>query len=121
MFKKSLFITAAALLTLITVTLSSGAVPDAQAARSKRAAKYTWQIKGKANINNATVTKLRCLPGIGAAKARSIVTHRRKKPFTSLAQLRSIRGIGKKLFARIRPYISLSGETTITRKRVRRR
>ena len=106
-----------ALLTLI--SLMVGGVTPAAAKRRKRK-KYTWVVSGKANINNASVKKLRCLPGIGTSKAKAIVAHRRRKPFTSLSQLRAIRGIGKKLFGRIRRYVTLKGATTIARKRMRR-
>ncbi|MBU1535345.1 helix-hairpin-helix domain-containing protein [Myxococcota bacterium] len=109
-----------ALFTLFTLLLAGTTAQDADAARKRRSGKYQWVVKGKVNINHGSATKLRCLPGIGAKKAQSIVTLRSRKPFTSLTQLRSIKGIGKKLYARILPYITLSGETTISKTRVRR-
>ncbi len=120
MFRKAL-ITTTALFSLITLFVAGTASSDADAARRRRGvSKYQWVVKGKVNINRGNISKLRCLPGIGASKARAIVARRVNKPFTSLSQLRAIKGIGAKLYSRILPYVSLSGETTISKTRVRR-
>ena len=60
------------------------------------------------------------LPGLGRAKASAIVARRTQRPFAKVRELRSIRGIGKKLLARISPYVSLKGKTTLVRRRVKR-
>ncbi|HEV2105361.1 MAG TPA: helix-hairpin-helix domain-containing protein [Candidatus Eisenbacteria bacterium] len=46
------------------------------------------------------------MPGIGPVLARRIVEHRREHgPFRSPEELRAVRGIGPKLYARLRPYL----------------
>jgi competence protein ComEA len=71
------------------------------------------QLQGQLNMNTATEQQWQLLPGIGPATAAKIVAYRQRRPFRSLPQLMRIKGIGRKTFARIRPYLSLTGETTL--------
>jgi comEA protein len=60
------------------------------------------------NVNTATRTKLRTLPGIGAVLAGRIVDHRTTNgPFRSVEQLRNVRGIGDTLLASIRERVTV--------------
>jgi competence protein ComEA len=70
--------------------------------------------QGVVNINEATAEQLELLPGIGPARARTILDHRKAHPFKRVEELTRIKGIGKKTFARLRPLITLSGPTTLT-------
>lgn len=46
----------------------------------------------KLNINKATAKDLMKIKGINAAKARAIVSYRKKHPFTSTAELSKVKG-----------------------------
>lgn len=61
------------------------------------------------NINTATVQELDTLPGIGAAKAQSIVDYRTKNgPFKSVDELDKVKGIGPALLEKLKPEVTLS-------------
>ena len=48
------------------------------------------------------------LPGIGASKADSIINHRNQNgKFTTIEQLKDVKGIGDSIFERIKEYIKL--------------
>lgn len=73
--------------------------------------------EGKVNINKAGVEQLALLPRIGPAVAQRIVDFREENgDFKSAEDLMMVRGIGEKTFERLAPYVSLSGETTLTEK-----
>jgi len=91
------------------------------AVAKKRSRKYKWIVKGKVNINTGSIKKLSFLPGIGRKKAKRIIAYRSKRRFNNVVQLRKIKGIGRKLLARIRRYVTTSGETTISRRKIKRR
>jgi competence protein ComEA len=71
--------------------------------------------EGTVNINDASAGELEELPGIGPAKARAIVEHRRGHPFHKVDDLVRVKGIGRKTFGRLRPYITVVGPTTLKR------
>jgi competence ComEA-like helix-hairpin-helix protein len=67
-------------------------------------------IKGKVDINQATVQELAKLPGIGKKKAEAIVTYRNEKGhFSSVEDLLKIEGIGKKTLEKIRDSLTVAG------------
>jgi competence protein ComEA len=69
------------------------------------------------NINTADVGKLSFLPRVGPAVAERIVDYRKENgPFKSAEDLMHVRGIGEKTYALLKPYIALSGETSLTEK-----
>jgi len=60
------------------------------------------------NLNQADVTTLIALPGIGPALAERIIAHRRRGgPYTRLDDLTQVRGIGPALVERLRPWVQL--------------
>jgi competence protein ComEA len=62
----------------------------------------------KVNLNTATQAQLEELPGIGPTYAQSIIAEReRRGGFTSVNDLRSVRGIGDKRFAELAPLVSV--------------
>lgn len=70
----------------------------------------------KVNINTASETELAYLPRLGSSVAARIVEHRKEKPFTRPEDLMEVKGIGEKLFVTLKPYIAVSGPTTLTAK-----
>src|SRR5689334_21608010 len=67
----------------------------------------------KVNINTATAAELAYLPRVGAKVADRIVERRKEKPFTRPEELMEVKGIGEKLYASLKPYLAVSGPTTI--------
>lgn len=70
--------------------------------------------EGVVNLNDASEDQLTLLPGIGPAKARAIAEQRRSHPFRRIDELTRVKGIGRKTFGRLRPYITTVGPTTLT-------
>ena len=61
------------------------------------------------NINTASEEELIRLPGIGPAKAAAILLQRKKVGhFKRIEDVLRVRGIGRKLLARLRPLITLA-------------
>jgi competence ComEA-like helix-hairpin-helix protein len=58
------------------------------------------------DLNAATSEQLILLPGIGKATAEKILEYRsRYGPFSSLDQLKNVKGIGTKKFLKIKPFL----------------
>lgn len=61
------------------------------------------------NLNSATIEQLDALPGIGPSKARAIIDYRTKYGnFRSLEQLMEVKGIGPKIFAKMKEKITIA-------------
>jgi len=74
---------------------------------------FATNVSGVVNINTATQEELARLPGIGDTKAQAIVDLRTTKAFTKKEDLLLVKGIGEKVLAKISPYLTLDGKTTI--------
>jgi competence protein ComEA len=62
----------------------------------------------KVNINTATAAELMELPGVGAKKAEAILSYRNQHgPFKRVSDLDHVKGIGAKMLAKMKPYVSL--------------
>ena len=62
----------------------------------------------KVNLNTATQAQLEELPGIGPTYAQAILAERQRRGgFTSVNDLRSVRGIGDKRFAELAPLVTV--------------
>lgn len=69
------------------------------------------------NINQATADELARLPRVGSKLAGRIVTHRSQHgPFKRAEDLMAVKGVGEKKFASLKPYLAVSGSTTLTEK-----
>ena len=63
---------------------------------------------GKVNLNTASQAQLEELPGIGPTYAEAIIAERQRRGgFTSVNDLRSVRGIGDKRFAELAPLVTV--------------
>jgi competence ComEA-like helix-hairpin-helix protein len=72
-------------------------------------------LDGKLNVQTATEQEWILLPGVGPATAAKIIAYRERYGFRQLSQLMRVKGIGRKTFAAMRPYLSLEGPTTLRR------
>ncbi|MGD8858706.1 MAG: helix-hairpin-helix domain-containing protein [Myxococcales bacterium] len=69
---------------------------------------------GVVNINTASEVELMRLPGVGPSKARAIVELRQRlERFKRVEGIMRVRGIGRKTFRKLRPMLSVEGETTL--------
>ncbi len=69
--------------------------------------------EGVVNLNNAAEDQLTLLPGIGPAKARAIVAYRQAHAFRRVDDVTRVKGIGRKTFGHLRPYLTIVGPTTL--------
>ncbi len=78
-----------------------GAGDTARTARTKKDGK-------KVNLNTATKDELVVLPGIGESLAEQILIYRDEHgEFSTVEQLRKIKGIGAKKFEKLLPYVKI--------------
>lgn len=70
-------------------------------------------LEGQLNLNMATKEQLMLLPGVGPATAEKIIKYRERRSFQRPGQIMRIKGVGKKTYARLRPFLVLEGETTL--------
>jgi competence protein ComEA len=73
------------------------------------AAKKTAVSSALIDVNTATATELRNLPGIGPKLSQAIVDERERAPFKSVDDLRRVHGIGAKTLDKLRPYVTVAG------------
>jgi competence protein ComEA len=84
---------------------TSGGAP---AAGSSSAAATVPTPSSPLNVNDATEPQLEALPGIGPSLAAAIIAEREKEGgFSSIDDLRRVRGIGDVRFAQLRPLITV--------------
>ncbi len=65
------------------------------------------ETKDLVSINNASLEELDILPGVGPSIAQRIIEYRKEQPFTSLDDLKNVKGIGDKTFEKMKEQISL--------------
>ncbi|BCU52455.1 ComEA family DNA-binding protein [Staphylococcus auricularis] len=64
--------------------------------------------KPQVNLNQATETELQTIPGIGPSKAKAIIEFRETQgSFSSIDQLKEVKGIGEKTFENLAPYLTI--------------
>ena len=58
------------------------------------------------SINSGTKEELMSIPGIGEAKADSIIEYRKENKFEKIEKIKNVSGIGEALFEKIKDYIT---------------
>lgn len=96
------------------IMLSAG-IPALAHFEHKQDANSGQSSPGVVNINTATAEQLTLLPGIGPSRAQAIIQARERRAFRSVQELIRVRGIGRATLLRLRPYLTVEGETTLTR------
>ena len=72
---------------------------------------------GKVNINAASASQIAMLPRIGEKVATRVLDYRKTHgPFAKPENLMEVKGIGEKLFLTLKPYLAVSGPTTLAAK-----
>lgn len=61
----------------------------------------------KININNASVSELSSLTGIGEGKAKKIIEYREKNKFENIEDIKNVPGIGNNLYEKIKDNIEI--------------
>ena len=96
---------------LIQSLLCSAALLSALAIASPAAA--APELSGQINLNTATESQLDLLPGIGPSIAKKVLAYRASKDFGDITHLMRIKGIGRKTFNKLKPFLSVEGATTL--------
>ncbi|MCL4810207.1 MAG: ComEA family DNA-binding protein [Thermoanaerobaculia bacterium] len=110
MFARTAARTFALALGLVALLATASAAPAADEAAAAPAKKTV-------NVNQASADELARLPRVGPSLAGKILAHREKHgAFKRAEDLMEVSGIGEKMFATLRPYVSVSGPTTLTEK-----
>ncbi len=65
------------------------------------------ETNSKININEASVSELENLSGIGKSKAEAIIEYRKNKRFSSIEEIMNVDGIGENIFANIKESITV--------------
>ncbi len=76
------------------------------------------ELTGVVNLNTATVQQLDLLPGVGQKAAKRIIEHRTKTPFAKVDDLRKVKGFGAKKMEKLKAFLTTTGPTTATVKKV---
>jgi competence protein ComEA len=107
---------AATLLAVVLLLAGATAAAKPSTEMPKKAPAAAAPAEGVVNLNTATEDQLRLLPRIGATKAAAILKHRTKQKFKATHELTRIKGIGRKTFLKLRPFLAVDGPTTLTAK-----
>jgi competence protein ComEA len=99
-------------ISLVVVALVMGLVQSAYAAQKAATETTTKPVTAAAtamvNVNTATVDQLTTIKGLGPKKAQAIVDYRKDNgAFKSVDDLKKVPGISEKLFASIKPQVTV--------------
>lgn len=96
--------------------LAAIAAPTVRGA-AKGAAPDPASISGVVNVNMATAEQIAFLPRVGLKLAQRVVEYRKTNGnFKKVEDLMEVKGVGEKLFVTLKPHLTVSGDSTLTRK-----
>ncbi len=105
---------AAACLAALLGRPAARAEPPAHPPCQERAATESEPAPLTVNLNTASESLLLQLPGIGPSRARAIIAFREAHGgFEQVGQLMRIRGIGRAMLRKLRPFVTLSATGTV--------
>lgn len=87
-------------------------IPIDQVMESKEdtSVKNDTEKDGRIDLNTATLNQLQLLPGVGESTAENIINYRIiNNGFSSVEELKNVKGIGEKKFSQIIPYVKVGG------------
>ena len=90
---------------------------NAPPAQAHRQPKGPSALVGRVNVNTATAEQLALLPGLGPRRAAALIALRTRRPLRRTRDVTRVRGIGRRTWRRWRPFLAVSGETTLGRPR----
>lgn len=97
--------------TAVTTAVSSNTTQQAVAnsvPTSKQSVDTTVAVHFPVNINTATLEELQAVSGIGEGRAYQIIAYRdHLGGYTSVEQIKDIKGIGDSLYSKIAPYLTV--------------
>ena len=68
---------------------------------------FALTLFAKVDINSANIKELLSIKGIGYKKAAAIIEYRKTHKFTKIEDIMKVKGIGKKLFEKIKDQIEI--------------
>jgi len=71
----------------------------------------------RVDLNTASAEELARLPGIGPAKAQAIIEYRAQEPFGKPEDLIKVKGVGEKLFERLKDQITVGEQKPVSKGR----
>ena len=71
------------------------------------------KVEGVVNLNTGTAEQFDALPGISPKTAQAMVVYRKAHPFQRPEEVVKVKGIGKKRFLKLKPFLSVTGPTTL--------
>jgi len=92
---------------VVTVGLLCGLVLVGSGRGAVAAGVAPAEAMARVDVNSASADELAQIPGIGPAKAQAIVQHRTERPFARPEDLREVKGIGDKLYERVKDHITV--------------
>lgn len=70
----------------------------------------TTPTRQRIDLNAADAAALSLLPGVGPALAQRIAAYRRSHgPFHTLADLQAVKGVGPRIVAKLKPWVTVGG------------
>ncbi|WP_165921152.1 ComEA family DNA-binding protein [Paenibacillus albiflavus] len=89
-----------------------GAAPAPAENVGSKSSSTTNMDSDKVDLNTASAEQLVTLPGIGPSKAKEIIKYREKKSgFSSIEDLMNVKGIGPKIFEKLRSSVYVSSSS----------
>ncbi len=93
---------------LSTQNTDSGNAVSTSAADKETKSQNEVSVQYPINLNTATMEQLETIDGIGESRAYQIIAYREKLGgYTSVEQIKDIKGIGNAIFDRIAPYLTV--------------